>query len=90
MVGVYGRTRKKGDWATDPEFVQLSLPLAGWTNNAPPDLQVMYPANHSPPWTSSHFVGNLYVYFHLNILDLHRPQLALSEPHSAGGQWKGH
>jgi len=88
MVDVYGRLRKKEDWAADPELVQFSLPLAGWINDLPCDLQVMYPADDSPPRISSHFVGNLHVYFHLNILNLHRPQLALLDAHAADCQWK--
>ena len=90
MVDVSGRLRKqlKERWAADPEFVQFNLSIADWINNLPSDLQVMYPIDDSPPWISSHFIGNLHIYFHLNILNLHRPQLALLEPHATDGQWK--
>jgi hypothetical protein len=85
---VYLLKMKRKNWAIDTEFMQLSRSIAALINDLPFDLQVMYPADDSAPWISSHFVGNLHIYYHLSIILLHRAQLAFSDSYAADGRWK--
>jgi len=92
MVAAYGRLKKSKskDWGVDPEFVQISPGLDAWLNELPSDLAVTYPADGSPPWLPSAFVGNLHSYYYLSIILFNRPQLAFMSPGGADGQWKHH
>lgn len=90
MNRVYGRIRKMKDWGIDPEFVQLNPLLNAWLGDLPVDLQVSYPADGSPPWLHSSFLGNLHSYHYLSVILLHKPQLSFLNPMGADGQWKHH
>ncbi|KAK4193292.1 hypothetical protein QBC35DRAFT_101236 [Podospora australis] len=90
MVLVYGRLKRSKEWGIDPEFVQISPALDAWLTELPADLSISYPANGSPPWLSSAFVGNMHSYYYLSIILFNRPQLAFLSPTAAGGQWKHH
>jgi hypothetical protein len=92
MLMTYGRLKKNKskDWGIDPEFVQISPSLTAWLNELPTDMTVSYPADGSPPWLPSAFVGNLHSYYCLSIILFNRPQLAFMSPGAADGQWKNH
>ncbi|KAI9828650.1 MAG: hypothetical protein M1832_001753 [Thelocarpon impressellum] len=90
MNDIYGRVKKKKDWGSDPQFVQLNPTFTAWLEELPPDLQITYPTDGSSPWVSSHFVGHLHSYYNLSIIMLHRPQLACSDSFAVDGEWKRH
>ncbi|KAL2184085.1 hypothetical protein L209DRAFT_693527 [Thermothelomyces heterothallicus CBS 203.75] len=90
MARTYGRLKKTKDWGIDPEFVQLDPSLNAWLAGLPADLTISYPADGSPPWLPSAFVGNLHSYYYLSIILFNRPQLAALSPSTPGGQWKQH
>ena len=87
---VYAKVRKQKDWGSHPRFVGLNPSFPKWLEDLPPDMQIHYPPDGSPPWLPSHFIGNVHCYYHLTILMLHRPQLMSSSSFSAGGSWKQH
>jgi hypothetical protein len=87
---VYLLKVKRENRAIDAELMQLSPFIEAWINDLPLGLQVMYPADGSRPWISSHFVGNLHICYHLIIILLHRAQLAFSGSYAADGRWKEH
>ncbi|KAJ5962380.1 hypothetical protein N7501_007321 [Penicillium viridicatum] len=90
ITDIYHKVKKQKDWGADARFVQNNPLFADWLRNLPPDLQVNYPADGSPPWLPSHFVGNMHSHCHLAIIMLHRPQLFASQSFAAGGEWKIH
>lgn len=93
MVVVYGRLKKSKEvkeWGLDPDFVQISPALDAWLAEIPADMSISYPANGSPPWLPSAFVGNVHSYYYLSIILFNRPQLAFLSPSTPGGQWKHH
>lgn len=90
MNTIYARLKKTKEWGIDPEFVQLNPQLHQWLADLPPDLTVSYPADGSPPWLPSPFIGNLHSYYYLSLILFHRPQLAFLEPTGVDGQWKQH
>lgn len=90
ITDIYHKVKKQKDWGADPRFVQKNPLFADWLRNLPPDLQVSYPADGSPPWLPSHFVGNMHSHCHLAIILLHRPQLLASQSFAAGGDWRVH
>jgi hypothetical protein len=90
IADVYHKVKKQKDWEADPRFAQKNPLFADWLRNLPSDLQVNYPADGSPPWLPSHFVGNMHSHCHLGIILLHRPQLLASQSFTAGGGWKVH
>lgn len=90
MVSVYARLKKSKEWGIDPAFVQISPTIDSWLSELPPDLGVNYPADGSPPWLPSAYVGNMHSYYYLSIILFNRPQLAFLSPGAAGGQWKHH
>ncbi|TGJ80486.1 hypothetical protein E0Z10_g8278 [Xylaria hypoxylon] len=90
MNTTYLKVKKKKDWGLDPEFVQLNPQLVSWLNDLPPRMVLTFPRDGSPPWLSSHFIGNVHSYYHLATILLHRPQLTFLEPVSIDGQWKSH
>jgi hypothetical protein len=90
MNSIYARLKKTKDWGIDPEFVQLNPEFHNWLNDLPPDMTVSYPADGSPPWLSSPFIGNLHSYYYLSLILFHRPQLAFLEPSGVDGRWKQH
>lgn len=90
ITDIYHKVKKQKDWGADPRFVQKNPLFADWLRNLPADLQVDYPADGSPPWVPSHFVGNMHSHCHLAIILLHRPQLLASRSFAAGGDWRVH
>ena len=90
ITDIYHKVKKQKDWGADPRFVQRNPLFADWLRSLPPDLQVNYPADGSPPWLPSHFVGNMHSHCHLAIILLHRPQLLASQSFTVGGEWKIH
>ncbi|KAJ5779054.1 hypothetical protein N7457_006774 [Penicillium paradoxum] len=90
ITDIYHKVKKQKGWGADARFVQNNPLFADWLRNLPPDLQVDYPVDGSPPWLPSHFVGNMHSHCHLAIILLHRPQLVASQSFAAGGEWKVH
>ncbi|RKU48254.1 hypothetical protein DL546_005388 [Coniochaeta pulveracea] len=90
MNTIYARLKRTKEWGVDPEFVQLKPALHAWLTELPPDLAITFPADGSPPWPSSPFVGNLHSYYYLSLILFHRPTLAFLDPNGADGQWKEH
>lgn len=90
MSKVYARLRKRKDWGIDPEFQQLSQSFNAWLTELPADLAITFPADGSPPWVPSHFLGNMHAYYYLTLILFHRPQLSFLDPNAPDGQWKRH
>jgi len=90
ITDIYHKIKKQKDWGANPQFAQKNPLFADWLHSLPPDLQVNYPADGSPPWIPSHFVGNMHSHCHLAIILLHRPQLVASQSFAADGEWKIH
>lgn len=91
FVGAFHKLKKKQThWAADPKFFESNPFFADWLRSLPPELQINYPADNSPPWIPSHFVANMHSHFHLGIILLHRPQLVASKSFAAGGDWRIH
>ncbi|KAI1174290.1 fungal-specific transcription factor domain-containing protein [Nemania sp. FL0916] len=90
MNTTYTKIKKRKDWGLDPEFVQLNPQLRAWLSELPPHMTVTFPGDGSPPWLSSHFIGNIHSYYHLATILLHRPQLTFSDDARIDGQWKSH
>ena len=68
--------RLKKDWALDPSFSRHDEDLVVWMRSLPPDIQIHYPDDGSPPWLGGdHFIANLHAYHHLVVIMHHRPQL---------------
>ncbi|EKV04961.1 hypothetical protein PDIP_85540 [Penicillium digitatum Pd1] len=57
ITDIYHKVKKQKDWGADARFVQNNPLFADWLRNLPPDLQVNYPPDGSPPWLPSHFVA---------------------------------
>lgn len=78
-IKLYAKLRKtKKDWAHDPEFQQHNASYDPWLRELPPELQISYPPDDSPPQLSHHFVGNLHSYHYLAIIMHLRPQMQAS------------
>ncbi|PYH28290.1 Zn(II)2Cys6 transcription factor [Aspergillus neoniger CBS 115656] len=90
IADIYHKIKKQKDWGANPKFVEKNPLFTDWLQSLPPDLQVNYPPDGSPPWIPSHFVGNMHSHCHLGIILLHRPQLIASKSFAAGGGWKMH
>ncbi|KAL4912189.1 hypothetical protein BDW62DRAFT_215212 [Aspergillus aurantiobrunneus] len=89
LTDVYHKIKRQKDWGSNSKFVENNPLFADWLQDLPPDLQVNYPPDGSPPWIPSHFVGNMHSHCHLGIVLCHRPQL-LASKFPAGGSWKMH
>lgn len=77
------------DWVTDPKFIATISDLSKWLSELPRDLQVNFSDDDTPPFLSSHFIGNMHAYYYLTVAMLHRPQLM--QPRSyVDGSWKHH
>ncbi|KIH88085.1 C6 finger domain protein [Sporothrix brasiliensis 5110] len=90
MNRIYARIKRNKDWGADPEFTRMNPLLHAWPNELPPDLAITFPADGTPPWIPSSFIGNMHSYYYLSILLLHRPQLQALPPSSPDGRWKQH
>jgi hypothetical protein len=82
--------RNEKNWGSNPRFTRLTPIVPKWFDELPPDMQVHYPPDGSPPWLSSHVVGNFHCHHHLAMLVLHRPQLMASSSFTPGGSWRQH
>ncbi|QSZ36402.1 hypothetical protein DSL72_006279 [Monilinia vaccinii-corymbosi] len=89
MNNVYAKIKKRKEWGIDPDFVQLNPSFETWMNDLPENLQITFPADGSPPWLPTHFIGNLHTYYYLSIIMLHRPQLTFMDQGVDAG-WKHH
>ena len=68
--------RLKNDWALDPMFVRQNEVINTWLQSLPPDMQIHYADDDSPPWINNdHYVAYLHTYHHLVVIMHHRPQL---------------
>jgi hypothetical protein len=68
--------RKKKDWAIDPAMSNHDKDLVTWLDTLPPDMQIHYPDDGSPPWLGGdHFGAGTHGYHHLLVIMHHRPQL---------------
>ena len=68
--------RYKKDWALDPMFVRQNEVINTWLKTLPPDLQMQYPEDDTPPWLGGeHHFAYLHSYHHLVVIMHHRPQL---------------
>ena len=90
ITDVYHKIKRQKDWGGDPRFVEKNPLFTNWLQSMPPDLQINYPADGSPPWIPSHFVANMHSHCQLGIILLHRPQLLASKSFDAGGDWRIH
>ncbi|KKK23780.1 C6 finger domain protein [Aspergillus ochraceoroseus] len=60
ITDTYHKIKRQRDWGSNPKFVEKNPLFTDWLQNLPPDLQVNYPVDGSPPWILSHFVGNMH------------------------------
>lgn len=90
ITDIYHKIKRQKDWGANPKLVEKNPLFTDWLQSLPPDLQVNYPSDGSPPWIPSHFVGNMHSHCHLGIILLHRPQLLASKSFAAGGGGKIH
>ena len=68
--------RYKRDWALDPIFTRQNEVISTWAKGLPPDLQIHFTDDDSPPYLGGdHFVAYLHVYHRLIVIMQHRPQL---------------
>ncbi|KJX96151.1 C6 finger domain-containing protein [Zymoseptoria brevis] len=68
--------RHRKDWALDPAFVRHNEDLPAWLKQLPPDFQIHFPEDGSPPWLGGdHYVADVNCYHHLVVIMHHRPQL---------------
>lgn len=86
MNSIYARLKRTKEWGIDPDFVKLKPAVHAWINELPNDLSVSYPADGSPPWLSSPFIGNMHSYYYLSQILFHRPVLRFLDPNDV--QWK--
>ncbi|TPR09586.1 hypothetical protein CAN33_0052210 [Aspergillus niger] len=66
IADIYHKIKKQKDWGANPKFVEKNPLFTDWLQSLPPDLQVNYPPDGSPPWIPSHFVGNMHSHCHLD------------------------
>ena len=68
--------RLKKDWALDPMFMRQNEVIPAWLTTLPPDMQISYPDDETPPYIGGdHYVTYMHMYHHLIIIMHHRPQL---------------
>ncbi|OAQ98152.1 hypothetical protein LLEC1_01503 [Akanthomyces lecanii] len=90
MSTTYARLRKRKDWGIDPEFQELDKTITAYIGDLPADLAISFPADNSPPWLPSSFIGNLHSYHYLTIILYNRPQLSFLDPNVNRVAWKQH
>ena len=82
------KVKNKKDWGLDPQLVAYNSAFTEWPHELPSDLQVSLPADGSPPFLASHFLGNMHAHYHLGIVMLHRAQLAASKNFATDNAWR--
>src|SRR5579859_438471 len=84
------RVKKKKDWGLDSQIVTYNEAFSRWLDELPLDLQLSMPADGSPPWLPTHFIGNMHSHYHLGVVMLHRPQLVASQSFAADDGLRHH
>ena len=84
------RVKKKKDWGLDSQLVAYNVAFSKWPEELPPDLQLSMPADGSPPWLPTHFVGNMHSHYHLGVVMLHRAQVVASQSFATDSAWRHH
>ena len=90
LTDIYHKIKRQKDWVDDPRLLSTTRLFTDWFRSLPPDLQINYPADGSPPWIPSHFVANIHSHCLLGIIAAQRPRLLASKSFAAGGGWKAH
>lgn len=90
IAETYHALRSTKDWGGHPKFVAHNQAFDKWPDDLPEDLQLILPVDGSPPWMSSHFVGNMHVHYQLGRIMLQRPQLMASKSFAVDSAWKQH
>jgi hypothetical protein len=90
IAETYHELSKTKDWGRHPKFVAHNQAFDRWPDALPPDLQLTLPADGSPPWLPSHFIGNMHSHYQLGRIMLQRPQLMASKSFAADSVWKQH
>ncbi|QIW96471.1 hypothetical protein AMS68_001989 [Peltaster fructicola] len=76
QIMIRKRKTNPKDWCLDPEYAAYDEKMAAYIKDLPSDLQLHYPEDGSAPWLGGdHFVANLHIYYHLVVMQHHRPQL---------------
>ena len=88
MSTVYIKLRRTKDWAVNPEFQQIEHNISAYFSELPADMIITYPADGSPPYLPSSFLGNLHSYYNLMQILYHRPVLSFLDPTAHEAQWK--
>ena len=90
LFETYASVKQEGkEWQFHPRIQALNPSFPDWLAELPPEMQILFPADGSPPWLESHIIGNVHCYYHLGILLLHRPQLMASS-FTTSNAWKEH
>jgi hypothetical protein len=90
IIETYAELKNTKDWGGHPKFVAHNRAFDEWPNMLPKDLQINFPADGSPPWIPSHFIGNMHSHYQLGRIMLQRPQLMASKSFAADSAWKQH
>jgi hypothetical protein len=90
IAETYHELRKTKDWGGHPKFVANNQAFDKWPDALPHRLQLNLPADGSPPWMPSHFIGNMHSHYQLGRIMLQRPQLMASKSFAADSAWKQH
>lgn len=85
---LYIRLKKTGiDWAQNAEFTAHNAVFEPWLQDLPPDLQIHYPPDNSPPYIINHVAANFHCYHHLSVIMHYRPQLSAAS-RAKDGSWR--
>ncbi|KAG5979288.1 hypothetical protein E4U43_006919, partial [Claviceps pusilla] len=88
MSTVYTKLRRTKDWAVNPEFQRIEQNISAYLSELPADMIITYPADGSPPYLPSSFLGNMHSYYNLLQILYHRPVLSFLDPTTHEAQWK--
>lgn len=90
MTDAAHKARKGKDWRLDPKLVAYNVAFNNWPEELPQDLRLTLPADGSPPWLPTHFIGNMHSHYHLGKAMLHRPQLVALQASADETSWRHH
>lgn len=82
--------KKTKDWGDNPKFVAINQAFDKWPEALPDELRLHLPADGSPLWVPSHFIGNMHSHYQLGRIMQLRPQLVGSKSFAADSSWKQH
>ena len=88
ITDAVNKIKKEENWGLHPKLVAYNAAFSKWPTELPADLQVSLPADGSPPWLETHFIGNMHIHYNLGIVMLHRAQLAASKSFVNDETWK--